>query len=563
MKKLKTRGRLLALMVSTIFVFSIVVNIIIYFQFSNYITNNMLSTNINLSMQLIEQEYTGDWKLEGDKLFKGDKEINDDIDIVDKIKKLANVECTIFAGDTRINTTITNNGNRAVGTKAQSKVVDAVITKGKQYMGEADVLNVPFETIYKPIKDVDGNNIGMFFVGIQKSVIGKEVNGIVFKISEFALVLMILATILLFFMSTKLIIKPVNYIKNYLQLLATGDLSNEVDQLYLNKTDEFGDMCKSAKSMQDSIKAMITNIKTNSIHISDESENLASVAVEMAASSESVVTSIEEVASGTTAQSQNLMSNTELVEKFGYKLDEMVKTIGNVNSTTKDVDVLAKESNGKMQTLIESITGVSSSFESFMKNISEFKININQINEIAELINSISDQTNLLALNASIEAARAGEAGKGFAVVAEEIRKLADQSKVSVTSINTLIQVISVNTGVMNTTSDTVGNELNNQVKFIYETIESFNGIVREVGTIIPKVEAVTNSIESMDKEKNIILKNLEKASSIAKEFTVFTEEIVASSQEMNASTEEVSATSYKLSNMTKQILNQIEEFKL
>ena len=37
---------------------------------------------------------------------------------------------------------------------------------------------------------------------------------------------------------------------------------------------------------------------------------------------------------------------------------------------------------------------------------------------------------NLLALNASIEAARAGESGKGFAVVAEEVRKLAEDSKV-------------------------------------------------------------------------------------------------------------------------------------
>lgn len=69
--------------------------------------------------------------------------------------------------------------------------------------------------------------------------------------------------------------------------------------------------------------------------------------------------------------------------------------------------------------------------------LARIETTVNEIAQVAGLVDDIAFQTNLLALNAAVEAARAGAAGKGFAIVAAEVRELAHRSAQAAKDIRT------------------------------------------------------------------------------------------------------------------------------
>ncbi|MTJ81864.1 MAG: histidine kinase [Telmatospirillum sp.] len=125
---------------------------------------------------------------------------------------------------------------------------------------------------------------------------------------------------------------------------------------------------------------------------------------------------------------------------------------GSLSLTREITNVMEQASavRQSMQEVVGSVGGAGNAesldSESLKNSFAELGGYTAGLRDVLKIIDNIAGQTNLLALNATIEAARAGEAGRGFAVVAQEVKKLANDTKISLSrtqsSINGMEQAL-------------------------------------------------------------------------------------------------------------------------
>jgi methyl-accepting chemotaxis protein len=374
-------------------------------------------------------------------------------------------------------------------------------------------------------------------------------------------ILFVLISLVLIYILSSIFSSAFKSTSKHLKYLAEGDLSQDTPSKYIKRKDEIGEMTRSMKAMQESLRSIIQGIKNNSSDINTQTEGLSTMIKEISSGSQNVSDMIVEIAQGTGQQSDNLIYITGVLEQFNENLSGMLNEIQLIDASSKEISKMATDSNKNMQDLNQSVVSTTGSFEAFFDKINLLCNSIKQISEITGLINSIAEQTNLLALNASIEAARAGNAGKGFSVIAGEVGRLAEQSRSSSENVSLISRQLLTEAESIVQNSSVMDGELHKQLSVIETSLASFNKIIGGVNQILPKIESVRTTAQSIDSDKEIIISKIQGVSSVSGEISASSESISASSEEISASIESVAMSANVLADATVQMLGEAERF--
>ncbi|AYV71577.1 MULTISPECIES: globin-coupled sensor protein [Niallia] len=215
-----------------------------------------------------------------------------------------------------------------------------------------------------------------------------------------------------------------------------------------------------------------------------------------------------------------------MTEETGASVEQIVEQSGHIATSAKkslasSIEMEERSENGKLQLdkVIKNMQELKEDIQRIMKTIDELEDNSKKIGGIVNVITGIADQTNLLALNAAIEAARAGEHGKGFAVVADEVRKLAEQTKDSSSSITELVQgTIAHIANVIEqiSTINKVVDTGNHEIKLTTDVFDNILGSSRDNNKMI----------KSTENDLQLLIQLLEEINQAVAKMAVSTEEL-------------------------------------
>lgn len=163
--------------------------------------------------------------------------------MLDGLKERMGCEFTIFEGDTRAYSTVTQNGERVVGTKLASNLCDLVLEQGQSYVGEADILGVTYLCSYVPTKGADGKIDGLIFAGISIAEAEEETARIITYAVAVSVLVIILCIIFLTAYLKMRVSGPLGKITQAAMRLEKGELGladgREV-RLAIRSNDEIG-----------------------------------------------------------------------------------------------------------------------------------------------------------------------------------------------------------------------------------------------------------------------------------------------------------------------------------
>lgn len=507
----------------------------------------------------------GDFYLdENNELWKGDINLSANPDQIDKFVENSSAAVTIFIGKTRRLTTLTDHstGQRIVGTDASDEVWNAV-SAGQVYEAEDLLINgTDYSACYVPLENTDGKIIGMVFAGEPTTQVQSFILTSVLKFVIATMVIMVIVVIIDIYVCRR-ISRSIVLTEAPLTALSEGDLSVNVSETVLKRTDEIGAMGRATENVLTKLREIVGKLQTTAAGLHEAGSALDSMAQTSSNATEEISRAVEDISKGAVSQAEEIESASAEISNMGQMIEEIVHNVGSLTETSKSMSAAGDASTETMVNLSESNDRTSAAITGIGEQIRLTDEATKRISEATELITSIASQTNLLSLNASIESARAGEAGRGFAVVATEIQKLALQSNDAAVEIRQIIDSLLTESAKTMEQMREAEALMKEQQEKLDETKGRFGEVSDGISVSREGTERIRVSADSCDGARATVMDVISNLSAISEENAASSEETTASMQELNATLNMLAGKAGELMQISEELNEDMKFFKM
>ncbi len=300
---------------------------------------------------------------------------------------------------------------------------------------------------------------------------------------------MILVGVAMVYLIMSRILSCLPTVLKQLNLVAEGDLTSTID---VTREDEFGELMRALKAMQQRLLEMISKIGSTTQQLSAMSQQVSTV---MMKTNENIQHQHQE-----TEQISSAMKDlTASVSDILRSITDAANAANGANSETEKGSKLVQDS-------IQGIQQLSELTEQTSLLIQNVERDSENINTVLDVIKGIAEQTNLLALNAAIEAARAGEQGRGFAVVADEVRTLAGRTQDSTEEINNIIDKLQIGAR----ESVKAMEQSRDKTLSVVDQAALAGASLTTIAESVSRINMMTGQIAAATEEQNAVVENMD-----------------------------------------------------
>lgn len=342
--------------------------------------------------------------------------------------------------------------------------------------------------------------------------------------------------------------------------LSQGNLN--INDILASRTQGLETLTIAFNDMKRDLTSFIENTKSNVIVLSDTVDKVTK-SIDMSLQGN------EQIASSMSTASEKSQEQLSIVKSTLDNISEMKEQVVSITTSLEKIENFVEDTTSKtadgtehLDKYMEQMDVISADLGDATDFISTLNDDLQQINQVGQLIITITEQLKLLSLNSAVEAARAGEAGRGFVVVADEMNKLSTQTRDSIGQINDFIKNITSSNEKVSVSISSVSNSFNLSKDIFQSVKESFETINKNANILNGDMKMVYSEAKDISDRTNTIYDQGGILHDASNEISSITQDVAAVTQEQLAETEEINTQIHSLTSMLSGIEALIKRYK-